>query len=469
MDYSFARPFVIVPPALFVLALSFFVAAPATTSAADADAFWPEWRGPRRSGFAPLAEPPLEWSETNHIRWKTKIPGVGTSTPIVWGNRVFIHTAIATGKRQDTAGPAAEPTAPAEPGQAEGRKGPGPGRMGARPPSEIYQFKVVCLDRQSGRVVWDKTVREEVPHEGHHPDHGYASASPVTDGQHVLAYFGSRGLHCLDLEGNLKWSKDFGPLKTRNSFGEGSSAALHGDTVVFYRDDETDQDFVAALDKTTGKELWRTPRNEVSGWSTPLIVEFGGRRQVVVNATEKVRSYDLGDGKELWSCAGQTANPIPTPVADSDTVYVTSGFRGSALFAIALGRTGDLTGSDAIRWGRSKYTPYVPSPLLVNGQLYLISGNNGVLSCFDTKNGNPQFENARLEGINGIYASPVAAKGRVYVLGRDGTCLVLKQDKTLEILARNRVDDKTDASIALTGKDLFIRGHQNLYCIGEEP
>ena len=418
------------------------------SASAGADAFWPEWRGPSRTGVAAFADPPLQWSETNHVRWKVRLPGSGTSTPIVWGNQVFILTAVPAAKPHDSAGQGA------------------PGAPAGSPP-QLYQFKVICLDRQTGQVAWDKTVRETVPHEGHHPDHGFASGSPVTDGEVLLAYFGSRGLHCLDLNGDLKWSKDFGPLKTRNSFGEGSSAALHGDTVVIYRDDETDNDFIAALDRKTGKELWRTPRNEPTGWSTPLIVEFGGKAQVVVNATGKVRAYDLVDGKEIWSCAGQTANPIPSPVADKDTVYVTSGFRGSALFAIVLGRTGDLDRTEAIRWSRNKYTPYVPSPLLVGGLIYVVSGNTGVLSCVDAKTGSAHFENAKLEGIAGIYASPVSAKGRVYVLGRDGTCLVLKQGTQLEIVGRNKIEDKTDASIALAGKDLFIRGHQFLYCISE--
>jgi outer membrane protein assembly factor BamB len=268
------------------------------------------------------------------------------------------------------------------------------------------------------------------------------------------------------MDGNLKWSKEFGHMQTRNSFGEGASPALHGDTVVINWDDEGANDFITALDKRTGKELWRTPRSEDTGWSTPLIVEHDKKAQVIVNASGKVRSYDLATGKEIWSCAGQTANAIPSPVADADTVYVTSGFRGSALFAIKLGSTGDLAGTEAIRWSYKKSTPYVPSPLLVGDSIYVVSGNNGKLSCFDTKTGQPQFEAEQLPGIFGIYASPVAAKDRVYVLGREGKCLVLKQGPKLEVLGTNALNDRTDSSIALAGKELFIRGHENLYCIG---
>jgi outer membrane protein assembly factor BamB len=256
-------------------------------------------------------------------------------------------------------------------------------------------------------------------------------------------------------------------MQTKMGFGEGASPALHGNAVVVNWDHEG-EDFIVALDKQTGKELWRTPRNEGTGWSTPLVVEHGGQAQVVVNATGKVRSYDLATGKEIWSCAGQTVNAIPTPVANADTLYVTSGFRGHALYAIALGRTGDLTGSDAIRWKHDKSTPYVPSPLLVDDLLYLLANNDAKLSCFDTRTGKVQFEAEPLAGLFGVYASPVSAKDRVYVLGREGTCAVLKKGPKLEFLATNKVDDKTDASPALAGGELFIRGRANLYCIGNK-
>jgi len=437
----------------------------AADPAADAKRFWPQWRGPLGTGSAPEAGPPLTWSDTQHVKWKAAIPGEGDSTPIVWGERVFLLTAIPTGKKGEgkPSDAAAEPRRdPPPPG------GPPPGRgMGDGAPNEQWQFVVLCLDRETGKTLWQKTAREEVPHEGHQPNNTYASASPVTDGQLLLAYFGSRGLHCYDVQGNLKWSKDFGRMQTRMGFGEGASPALYGDTVVVYWDDEGDHDFIAALDKRTGKELWRTPRDEATGWSTPLVIDYQGKPQVVVNATGKVRSYDLATGKEVWSCAGQTANAIPSPVASGDTVYVTSGFRGSALYAIALGHTGDLTGTDAIRWHHDKHTPYVPSPLLTGDLIYVLANNNNLLSCFDARTGAAQFEAERLEGLREIYASPVAAKDRVYVLGRDGTCVVLRKGPKLEVLATNKLTDRTDASMALVGGELFIRGRQYLYCIAD--
>jgi outer membrane protein assembly factor BamB len=407
----------------------------------------------------------LEWSESKNVKWKVKIPGFGSSTPTIWENRVFIVSAIPT--QNKSAKPKDEVEQKPEAAPNEGRRR-GPGGFGGEPPPDSpLKFTVLCFDRSSGKVLWEKVAREETPHEGHHKDHGFASASPVTDGKHLLAYFGSRGLYCYDLEGNLKWEKDFGDMQTRNSFGEGSSPALHGNTVVILWDHEG-EDFILALDKNSGKELWRQKRDEPTGWSTPLITEHKGKMQVIVNGTNKVRAYDLESGNMLWECGGQTLNAIPTPVADKDTVYVTSGFRGNALQAIQLGRSGDLTGSDAIRWSHDKSTPYVPSPLLVDGLIYIVAGNNGVLSCFDTKTGKPHFEHERLEGLFGIYASPVAAKDRIYVLGREGTCVVLEKGSALKILATNKVEDKTDASLAIVGKEIFLRGHEYLYCISEK-
>ena len=425
-----------------ISALVICIAASASGDSAAAK-FWPQWRGPLGTGAAPQADPPLTWSETNNIQWKLALEGEGDSTPIVWADRVFMLCAI----------PSADKAS--EPGKEKASFG-------------TFQFTVVCVERASGKILWQKVARETSPHEGRQENNTFASASPVTDGKFVWAFFGSRGLHCYDFEGNLKWQKDFGLMKTKMGFGEGSSPALSGDTLVIYWDHEG-EDFIAAFDKTTGKERWRQPRDEATGWSTPLVVEFNGQKQVIVNATGKVRSYDLATGKELWSCAGQTANAIPTPVAKGDMVYVTSGFRGSALQAIRLGQTGDLTGTDTIAWSHNKSTPYVPSPLLTDDYLYLISGNEGMISCFDASTGTTYFERERLEGIRGVYASPVSAGERIYILGREGACTVLRKGPKLEVLAVNRLADaRSDASIALVGKQLFIRTAHNLYCISEK-
>lgn len=436
---------------LTVLQVSAWAAAP--------DQNWPQWRGPLANGVAPKANPPTAWSESSNVKWKTKIPGYGTSTPIIWENQVFIQTAISSSKPEPKSLPAAEP--PAEPGQRRRRGG---GRSEA--PTDSHQFTILAIDRATGKAAWQKALRQEIPHEGHHSDHGFASASPVTDGEHVISYFGSRGLHCLDLNGNVIWQKDLGKMRTRNSFGEGSSPALYGQVLVVMWDHEG-EDFIVALDKTSGKELWRQLRDEPSGWSTPLIVKHNNRLQVVVNGSRKIRSYDLATGKVVWECTGMTENVIPSPVALQDTVYAMSGFRGAALLAIKLGGMGDITGTDAITWSHNKSTPYVPSPLLYGDMLYFFAGNNATLSCLDAKTGKPHYEAERLTGLFGMYASPLGAGDRVYIVGRDGGAVVLKKSEKVEVLATNKLADKFDASPVAVGNELFLRGHEYLYCIAE--
>lgn len=419
----------------------------ALPTAAAEGANWPQWRGPQGTGVAPEGTPPLTWSETENLRWKAKLPGFGTGTPIIWGDQVFVMTAVsANGKEREAAGGENAPARSVAPD--------GPQR-----------FTLLCLDRKTGKTVWEKVAREGVPHEGHHPDHGFSSHSACTDGQHVFAYFGSRGLYCYDLKGNLKWTKDLGQMRTRNGFGEGSSPTLFGDTLVVNWDHEGD-DFIVALDKSTGEERWRQAREEPTSWSTPLVVRHGDRTEVVVAATSRVRSYDLGTGKLLWECAGLTANVIPTPVAGHGMVFVTSGFRGNALLAIRLGRNGDLTGTDAIAWSVNRTTPYVPSPLLYGNRLYFFGANTGILSCFEATTGKPLIQAERVAGLQGVYASPVGVGGRVYLVGRNGTTVVIKDSDTLEVLATNPLGERMDASPAVAGGDLFLRGHQSLYCIG---
>ncbi len=430
---------------------------------------WPQWRGPLANGVGPQANPAVTWNETSHIKWKVGIPGTGAATPVIWGNKVFIQTAIPTGKKIEppaAKSDAAAPTAEVPPPNQQGRRRGG-GFGGGPKPTEFQQFVILCLNRSTGEVLWQKTAREEVPHEGFKQGDGsFASSSPVTDGKYVFAYFGSRGLHCYDLEGNPRWSKDLGQMRAKMTFGEGSSPALFGNFVVVNWDHEG-EDFIVAFDKESGKELWRVPRQEDTSWSTPLIVEYEKKPQVVTAATSKIRSYDLGSGQLIWETAGLTPNAIPSPVATDEIVYAMSGFRGHALLAIRLGGSGDLAGTDRIVWKHGKSTPYVPSPLLYGDKLYFFSDNNGLLSCFDAKSGKPHFETERIDALNGVYASPVGADGRVYLVGRNGASVVIKNSEKFEILATNKLDDKFDASPAMAGKELFLRGQANLYCIAE--
>lgn len=460
-------------------------------AAAPGQTEWPQWRGPTTSGVAPKANPPTQWSESQNIRWKIALPGKGTGTPIIVGNQIFLQAAIPTGKKGEStaekneASASPAPTPAPAPAQAEGerpradrdggegggrrRGGGGGGRGGGRveKPTEFQQFSLLAYDRTSGALQWQKSVREEVPHEGHHPDHGFASHTPITDGELVFGWFGSRGLHCFDTKGNLKWQKDLGKQRTANGFGEGNSPALHGNILVVNWDHEG-EDFIVAFDKTSGRELWRTPREEKTTWTTPLIVMHEGKTQVIVCASNRIRSYELETGKQLWECGGMTANVIPTPVSDFGLLYAISGFRGNSLLAIQLGKSGDLTDTDAIVWRHAKSTPYVPSPLLYGQRLYFTSGNNAILSCFNAKSGKALYTEQRVEGPGGFYASPVAAHGRVYLVGRNGTSVVLKDSDQYEVLATNTLADKFDASPAIAGNDLFLRGHQHLYCIGEK-
>lgn len=423
---------------------------------------WPAWRGPLFTGVAPEADPPIAWSETENVKWKVAVPGQGTASPIVWEDQVFVLTAIPTGKKiVAPSAPAAPPESPAGSGPERRRGG---GRMTEQAAVE-QQFTVIAYDRATGQVRWQDSPKTLLPHEGHHRDHGFASASPVTDGEVLVASFGSRGIYGYDLKGKLLWSKDLGQMSTRNGFGEGSSPALSGNTVVIAWDHDGPDDFVVALDKGSGKELWRQAREEDTTWTTPLIVEHAGKKQVVVNASNKVISYDLETGAPIWNSTGQTKNVIPVPVAGHGRVYVTSGFRGAALQAITLGRTGNLFGTDAIAWSHSRSTPYVSSPLLYGDWLYFFAGNNAQISILDARDGKPQLDAERLEGIFGVYASPVGAAQRVYLTGRDGNIWVIMNAPKLEVLAKNRLDDGFDASPALVGKELFLRGRKNLYAI----
>jgi outer membrane protein assembly factor BamB len=332
-------------------------------------------------------------------------------------------------------------------------------------PDVPQEFVVLALGRADGKVRWRRVVRELLPHEGTHQDGSYASGSALTDGERIYAFFGSRGLYALDFTGQVLWELDLGTMSTRNAFGEGSSPVVFGNVIVVTWDHEG-KDFVVGIDKKTGKELWRnTDRDEPTSWATPLVVQSEGKPQVVVNATNKVRSYDLESGKQIWEVGGMTANVIPSPVSANGIVYVTSGFRGSAALAIRLaGAKGDLTGTPAIAWSYDRDTPYVPSPLLYQDGLYFLKSNSAVLTRLDTATGKPSYTE-RLEGLSNVYASPVAAGGRVYVTSREGVTAVVEAGPQAKVLARNTLADGIDASPAIAGSEMYIRSYRHVYRI----
>jgi outer membrane protein assembly factor BamB len=431
-----------------VLVLMFSLLSPAGYGAADA--VWQTWRGPNMSGVSSDGNPPVTWSESENIKWKVELTGDRSgSSPVIWGDKIFFQTAVKTDKPPQGEQPSAE---------QGGRRG---GRGGGAPDS-IYQFNLVCLDRGTGKLLWEKTVTEAKPHQGHHADHGFASFSPVTDGSHIWAFYGSFGMYCYDMDGNQVWKKDLIPMTTR--FGEGNSPVLAGDVVIVTADHEGDS-YIYAFDQKTGQIRWKKERDETTSYASPFVVEGYGPLQVVASATDRIRSYDVKTGEVIWECGGMTRNVVPTPVMGFDMIYCTSGFRGSALLAIKLGRTGDLTGTDAVAWEVTDGTPYVPSPLLYGEQLYVLSVNNGIVSCYNAKTGKPYYVKQDMSEMKGIYASPVGAAGRVYFVGRNGVTYVLKNGETFEVLAINKLDDEIDGSPAVIGDEMYLKGKKYLYCL----
>ncbi len=407
---------------------------------------WPQWRGPHASGVAPLADPPIRWDENTNIKWKAEIPGAGSSTPIVWGNRLFVLTAAPTDRLAE------------RPPQADERSK-------TEPPKHIYQFVVLCLDRATGKTLWRRVACEETPHEGRHGTNSYASGSPTTDGQRLYASFGSRGVYCYDLDGDLLWKRDLGDMRTRYGWGEGVSPVVHDGRLIVNWDHE-DQSFITALDAKTGKTLWRVDRDEPTSWATPLVVEHAGKTQVITSGTNRVRSYDLANGELIWQYGGLTVNAIPSPVVSGDVVFCTSGYRGSIAVAIPLDSSGDIAEKpESVVWRHERGTPYVPSPIVYGNQIYFTRTNTAVLSCLDIATGKPVFETQRIQGLSSLYASPAAAAGRIYFVGRDGTTVVLRHGRRLEVLATNKLDEPVDASPVLVGRQLFLRGARHVYCI----
>ena len=438
----------------------------ATSFAADG-ASWPAWRGLSGAGIAGDAQPPTTWSEQKNIRWKTKIPGYGFSTPIVWGDRIFLLSAIATNEE----GAGAPAAAPAPGGEAQGRAGKRAGGFVGEPaPTKVHEFVVVAINRKTGEIGWQRTARREVPHEGKHQTNSFASGSPVTDGERLYVPFGSRGFYCYDLQGNLQWEKDLGVMRSRLGFGEGASPVLAGGLLLIKWDHEA-QSCIVALDKKTGVEVWRTNRDEITSWSTPLVVEVGGGLQAIVTASKRTRSYDAATGELIWEASGLTSNVIPTPVAGHGMVYVMSGYGGNSIQAIKLSSRGDVSGTDNIVWSVRRSAPYVASPVLSGDRLYMHKSFEAVLSCLNARTGEVHYQDQALPELRAagqsIYASPLAANGHLYVVGREGVVMVLKDAANFEVVATNKLGDRIDASPVMVDKELFLRGHDYLYCIAE--
>jgi len=414
------------------LLIAFWLAALAT--AADSPDGWPRWRGPNDDGMA-RGDAPLQWSDGNRIAWKVPVPGRGNSSPVVWGDRIFLTTAVPTGNA-------------------------------AASPQPEHRFVVLAYERKTGKLLWEKTTRVATPHEGHHAQYGsFASNSPVADSRHVIAFFGSRGIYCYTHDGQLVWEKDFGiQLRMLRAFGEGAWPALDGNTLVLSFDHEGDS-FLVALDKNTGRELWRTPRPPGTSWAGPLITSVGGRKQVVVSATKFAAGYDLENGKLIWQATGLGRNTIPAPVAADGIVVMMSGYQEPNLLAIRLGREGNLTGTDAILWQNQRGNSYTPSPVLHEGKLYMLT-DTGTLSSFDLKTGKPYYLQERLPKTYSFKSSPVGANGKLYMAAENGDVVVARMGEKFEVLATNTLADQMFiATPAILDGEIYLRGQNTLFCI----
>jgi outer membrane protein assembly factor BamB len=378
---------------------------------------------------------PLHWSNTEHIAWKAAIPGRGFSSPVVWGDRIFLTTAV----------PASNAVA-----------------RGVIPE---HRFLALAYDRKTGAKLWENVARVATPHEPHHQQYGsFASNAPVTDGAHVYVFFGSRGLYCYTLDGRLVWQKDFGSLRMFMSFGEGAWTALD-DKKLYVVLDQEDASFLIALDKTSGRELWRTPRQGNTNWSGPYLTTANGRRQLIVSASREVCSYDPETGALLWKARGLGQNTIPAPVAADGLVFVMSGFRNPNLMALRLDREGDLTNTDAIVWQNQRGNAYTASPVLYDGKLYVLT-DSGMLSSFDAKTGKPFYQQVRLPKPYNFKASPVGVNGKLYLASENEDVIVVKMGDTFEVLATNTLtDEEFIATPAVTNGEIYLRGRNTLYAI----
>lgn len=425
------------------------------TCAVAGDENWPQLRGPGSRGVAADADRTDVWSATEHVAWKREIAGRGWSSPIVWGDRVFLTTAVSYGEVE------------------EAKRGLYFGGERKDRPSAEHVWLVVCLDLRSGEVVWEKEVHRGVPEKGLHIKNSYASETPVTDGKRVYAYIGNVGLFCLDLDGELLWDRRWSPVKTRADWGTAASPALHEGRVYLVNDNQ-DQSFLEAIETSNGSTVWRIERDEQSNWATPLVWENGDRTEIVTPGTGKTRSYDL-DGNVLWELGGASSITIATPYAAHGLLYVSSGYildEGKPLWAIRPGATGDITLGDeetsnaAIAWCQKMGAPYNPTTVVYGDLLYVLL-DRGLLACYDALTGEVVYQPQRLGGANAYTSSPWACDGRIFCLDEYGVTTVVRAGREFEVLHSNPLDenDMAMATPAIAGRKLLIRTDARIYCI----
>jgi outer membrane protein assembly factor BamB len=422
-----------------------------STVGAKTEASWPQWRGPSGQGVSAEKNLPATWTVSKNIKWKVAIPGRGHSSPIVWGNRIFLTTAI-EGELVEGA--------KAAPHTLDNKPFVHPDSIGA---NRKHQFKVIAVNRENGKVLWEQTAFEGTPYDDRHRKSSYAASTPATDGTTVFAFFGTEGLFAYDMSGKLKWKADLGKLGTVG-MGTGTSPLVYENLVIVQCDEENgESSFIVGVDKKTGKEAWRTPRKVQVSWSTPLLVRTAKRAELITSGTEFVISYDPATGKELWRHKGVESNAIPSPVANNEMVFISAGYPAKIAMAINLGGSGDL--ADTVAWKYAKGTAYVPSPILYGDYLYLTS-DRGVLTCLDAKTGEVKYEGGRVPVPASFTASPIAFDDKILMTSEDGDTFVIKAGPKHEVLGTNSVGEPVYASPAVADGNIFIRGERNLYCIG---
>ncbi|MFO0942246.1 MAG: PQQ-binding-like beta-propeller repeat protein [Pirellulales bacterium] len=422
------------------------------TKAVKADD-WRQWRGPHGTGAVNSATannlPPTTWSSTQNISWKTAIPGRGHSSPVVVNDKIFLLSATNVG----------EPLPP----HMSGR----PGEHDNLPITSKIQFLVLCIARDNGKILWQKAVYEAVPVEAGHITASLASATASATDDRVYANFGSHGLYCLDHQGDLVWQKHFGQMHTKHGHGEGASPRVFEDTLIINWDHE-EQSLIVAMNRHDGAVRWQLVRDEDTSWSSPIVAIVDGKPQAIVCGTKRVRGYDLNSGKVVWECGGLSSNIVASPVYDtaSGILVVGSSYEIRKLMAIDLiGASGDITDSKRVLWSRSARAPYVPSPLLVADGVYFLQHYQNVLSRVSVRDGRDAPGPLRLGELGNIYASPVSDGKHVFVTDLEGVTMVITATSDPKLVSTNILSEPVSASLAIADDQIFIRGHQHLYCI----
>lgn len=422
---------------------------------------WPQFRGPQASGIADGQHPPTTWDAEKgiNVRWKTPIPGLGHSSPIVWGDRVFVTTAVGDSD--------------AEPTLRVGLYGESPDN----PERFVHHYRVYCLDKQTGNVLWEQTACSGIPKVKRHIKSSHANPTPATDGRHLVVSFGSEGLYCYDLEGKLEWRQDLGLLDSgafdakEIQWGFGSSPVIHADRVIV-QCDANNQAFLAAFDLRDGRQIWRTARDDVPTWGTPTVHPGRDCTQIIVNGYKHIGGYDAGTGNEQWHLRGGGDIPVPTPVVAHDLVFITNAHGPeSPIYAIKLSATGDITlaegqdSSNHVAWWRSRRGAYMPTPLVYGDYLYL-GNDRGILTCYRAKTGE-QVYRERIGDQGGAFtASPVAADGQLYYPSESGQVYVIKAGPSYELLATNPVGEYCLATPAISDGLLIVRTQKHVFGLG---